>query len=219
MTRKIDPALIPTMPTLEFENALYLAGCRWVAGVDEAGRGCLAGPVLAAVVILPRDRRSLQAISGVQDSKQLAPQIRENLRQEIEAHSQAYALGSASNWEVDEYGIVPATRLAIQRALENLPVVPDHLLVDYLVLPEISLTQTRLVKGDARSQSIAAASILAKTYRDDLMIKMADLYPQYGFDQNKGYGTQQHRRALQESGPCALHRRSFAPIRNEGSFP
>lgn len=214
MTRKIDPALIPQQPNLEFETALWDSGCRLLGGVDEAGRGCLAGPVTAAVVVLNQDKDAQAALSGVNDSKQLDKYQREKQRIKIKEHSLDWAVGSASNIEIDQLGIVPATRLAVQRALDQLNIRPDHLLVDYIILPNNPLPQTRLVKGDARSLSIAAASILAKTHRDALMIKAADSYPDYGFDQNMGYGTASHRLAILEYGCSPLHRLSFAPMKD-----
>ena len=213
MTRRIDPGLIPPSPNLEFEEALWTAGLPAIAGVDEAGRGCLAGPVAAAAVILPDDRRISKKLSAIRDSKQLTAEDRETTRQEIEKACLTWAVGFADNEEIDLLGIVPATRLAMWRALDQLHPIPDHVLVDYLVLPDLPFPQTRLVKGDARSLSIAAASILAKTYRDIFMIAQAVIYPNYGFEQNKGYGTALHRDALQTLGPCPLHRMTFAPMR------
>lgn len=213
MTRRIDPGLIPPSPTLQFERALWDAGLPAVAGIDEAGRGCLAGPVAAAAVILPADEDIAKTLSSVRDSKQLNSAQREEVRILIENISLTWAVGWADNGEIDQLGIVPATRLAVWRALEKLNPTPDHLLVDYIVLPDISLPQTRLVKGDARSLSIAAASILAKTHRDSLMTAFASTYPSYGFDKHKGYGTPLHRQAIQSRGSCPLHRMSFAPLR------
>lgn len=212
MTRKIDPELIPLTPSLQFEEALWNAGLIAPAGVDEAGRGCLAGPVTAAAVILPAQDQIGQTLAGVQDSKQLSPPEREEARLIIEQASLAWAVGWAGNEEIDRMGIASATRLAIWRALDQLTPAPDHLLVDYIVLPDIPLPQTRLVKGDARSLSIAAASILAKTHRDSWMKGQAQLYPGYGFEQNKGYGTAFHRDAIHSLGACPLHRMSFAPL-------
>ncbi len=213
MTRRFDPGLIPPSPDLQFENALWKAGLTAVAGIDEAGRGCLAGPVTAAAVILPAARGVANSLLGVRDSKQLSADEREKLRVIIERTCLAWAVGWADNGEIDQLGIVPATRLAIWRALEIIEIEPDHLLVDYLVLPNIPLPQTRLVKGDARSLTIAAASILAKTYRDRWMISNSSLYPGFGFNTNKGYGTPAHRKAIQVLGPSPIHRMSFAPLR------
>ncbi len=213
MPRRFDPDLIPDSPNLDFESSFWKAGLSAVAGIDEAGRGCLAGPVTAAAVILPANMDILEILGGVRDSKQLSSRQRETQRAILEKQALAWAVGWASNLEIDRWGILPATRLAASRALEGLTVSPDHLLVDYLVLPEVSLPQTRLVKGDARSLSIASASILAKTYRDAWMIKKAALFPEYGFERNKGYLTAFHREALQMHGPSPLHRTSFAPLR------
>ena len=213
MTRRIDPGLIPLLPDLQFECAFWEAGLLSVAGVDEAGRGCLAGPVAAAAVILPDQQEIANLLEGIRDSKQLTPEGRERARKEVEGYSLSWAVGFADNQEIDRVGIVPATRLAIWRALEKLDPAPDHILVDYLILPDIPIPQTRLVKGDARSLSIAAASILAKTHRDAFMVASASLYPGYGFEKNKGYGTTYHREAIGSQGACPLHRMSFAPMR------
>lgn len=213
MTRSIDPGLIPSSPHLHFEQALWKAGIKNPAGIDEAGRGCLAGPVTAAAVILPTQKTIADSLKEVRDSKQLNPAEREEARKKIENISLAWAVGWADNEEIDQLGIAPATRLAIWRALEQLVPAPDHLLVDYLVLPDIPLPQTRLTKGDARSLSIAAASILAKTHRDSWMIDRAQEFPGYGFEKNKGYGTAFHRNAILSNGACRLHRMSFAPLR------
>ncbi len=213
MTRRFDPGLIPPSPDLQFEKTLWKAGFSAVAGIDEAGRGCLAGPVAAAAVILPADKSIANSLMGVRDSKQLSADERDKLRLIIEGTCLAWAVGWADNVEIDHLGIVPATRLAIWRALEKIALDPDHLLVDYLVLPNIPLPQTRLVKGDARSLSIAAASILAKTHRDSWMIRNSSSYPGFGFKTNKGYGTAAHRKAIQILGPSPIHRMSFAPLR------
>jgi len=215
MTLRIDPSLIPETPDLSFERALWKQGIIYVAGIDEAGRGCLAGPVSAAAVILPKTEDQPVLFSGFRDSKQLSRELREKERKIIEVNSLAWGVGHASNLEIDRYGIVPATRLAVSRALEKLKHQPEHLLVDYIVLPDNPLPQTRLVKGDARSLSIAAASILAKTHRDAVMIALAEKYPAYDLETNKGYGTASHREAIQQYGPSPLHRMSFAPMCTE----
>ncbi len=215
MTRRIDPALIPEAPDLSFEHTLWKEGILNIAGIDEAGRGCLAGPVTAAAVILPRLEELPDLFSTIRDSKQLSREAREREQKVIEENSLDWGVGFASNQEIDQYGIVPATRLAVSRALAELKHQPEHLLVDYIVLPDNPLPQTRLVKGDARSLSIAAASILAKTHRDTLMITLAERYPIYDLGTNKGYGTAAHREAIQKFGPSPLHRMSFAPIRSE----
>ncbi len=214
MTRRIDPALIPSQPNLSFEHSLWNEEILLVAGVDEAGRGSLAGPVSAGAVILPPLDEIQKTLSGVQDSKQLSAAERAKQRILIESTSKAWAVGFADNAEIDQVGIVGATQLAIQRAVDQLIIKPQHLLVDYLVLPNNPLPQTRLVKGDARSLSIAAASILAKTHRDEWMTSVAKQYPEYNFEANKGYGTADHLKALETYGHSALHRMTFKPMRD-----
>jgi ribonuclease HII len=193
---------------LEFELRLWGGGWRRVAGVDEAGRGALAGPVCAAAVILPPDPALARTLDGVRDSKLMTPSQREAWAPRIRETACAWGVGFASAEEIDCLGIVPATKLAATRALETLH--PDALLTDYLVFPEIDLPQTALVKGDRLSLSISAASVLAKTARDALMREMDGQYPGYGFARHKGYGTQVHRLALARLGPSPVHRRSFA---------
>ncbi len=210
MRVRFDPALIPESPNLEFEQPLWQAGARLVAGLDEAGRGALAGPVFAAAVILPPEpERMLQALAGARDSKQLSAKAREELAGRIKKECAALGLGWAEAEEIDRVGIARASRLAFCRALEGLLLAPEHLLLDYFRLPEILLPQIALVKGDQRSLSIACASILAKTARDERMRIEDERFPGYGFARNKGYGTLIHRRALAELGACALHRKSF----------
>lgn len=214
MVRRIDPSLIPPRPDLDFEGSLWDQGISLVAGIDEAGRGALAGPVTAAAVILPQQQSILSQLWEVQDSKMLTPAERGSLRLLIETRSITWGVGFASNNEIDQISVIGATRLAIDRALKELSQDPEYLLVDYLVLPESNIPQTRLVKGDARSLSIAAASILAKTHRDEWMISAAEEYPEYDFRSNKGYGTNHHRRTIKNIGPCPLHRNSFAPLKD-----
>jgi ribonuclease HII len=180
-----------------------------VAGIDEAGRGALAGPVAAAVVVFPPNPDLSAALNGVDDSKRLTPAAREHWAVRIKHLASGWGIGLADNDEIDGIGIVPATRLAMQRAINQLPWRPEHLLLDYLDLPENPLPQTSLVKGDRRSLSIASASILAKTFRDALMRELDVQYPGFGFAQNKGYGTAIHRQALHSLGPCPVHRLSF----------
>ncbi len=214
MPRKFDVATLPFAPDLFFETEQWTRGCYAVAGIDEAGRGALVGPVYAAAVILPSARTDLiPTLAGVNDSKKLTRLQREHWAACLPQIAVAYAIASASAEEIDRIGIVPATRLAAQRAVQALPVAPDHLLLDYLLLPTIPLPQTSLVKGDARSLSIAAASILAKTARDAHLRALDAVYPGYGFATHKGYGTQKHLAALEKLGPTPLHRRSFAPLR------
>jgi len=204
--------LIPATPDISFESPLWEEGWR-VAGLDEAGRGAWAGPVTAAAVILSHDPTLLKQLDGVRDSKQVNPANRVSLAGIICQVASAWGVGSASNTEIDTLGIIAATRLAMQRALEMLTPPPDYLLLDALFLPENSIPQMALVKGDQRSISIAAASILAKTSRDAWMIEISKTYADYGFERHKGYGTRQHQCALVEHGPCAHHRSSFSPIK------
>jgi ribonuclease HII len=213
MSRRIDPKLIPHQPTLDFERDLWKHGISLIAGIDEAGRGALAGPVAAAAVILPQNELILSRLDQIRDSKQITSKKREEQRIIIERSALAWRVGYASHLEVDDFGVAFATRLAVHRAITQMSLVPDHLLVDYIVLPDEDIPQTRLVKGDARSLSIAAASILAKTHRDELMVSFGLEYSQYGFKENKGYGTKKHRRAILQHGPCPLHRMSFSPMR------
>lgn len=213
MPKRIDPSLIPVKPNLSFEKAFWREKIQKVAGIDEAGRGALAGPVVAAAVILPPASDVEERLRGVQDSKRMTPIQREKWRSHIQAESLAWGVGFASPHEIDSYGIVPATRLASQRALDKLSHAPEHILLDYLKLPDNSIPQTWLVKGDARSLSIAAASILAKTIRDEYLREMGKEYPGYGFASHKGYGTKTHRQAIRELGPSPAHRMSFRPMR------
>jgi ribonuclease HII len=205
-----ERSLVPAEPDLSFELPLWSAGLTAVAGIDEAGRGALAGPVSAAAVILPPDPTVEGCLKGVRDSKQLTPDQRETAREKILHHAAAWGVGFATNEEIDQIGIVPATRLAACRALGALSISPAHILLDYLFLPEITVPQTALIKGDCRSLSIAAASILAKTARDAVLRELDLTYPGYGFAAHKGYGTYAHRNALQQLGVCPVHRLSFA---------
>jgi ribonuclease HII len=205
-----DLSLLPPEPDLSFELGLWKAGLTAVAGIDEAGRGALAGPVAAAAVVLPPETGIVKCLKGVRDSKQMSPNQREIARNIILKYAVTWGVGFSSAEEIDQMGILPATRLAACRALETLIPPPAHLLLDYLFLPEIPLPQTALVKGDCRSLSIAAASILAKTSRDALLCELELAYPGYGFASHKGYGTLAHRAALQRLGVSPVHRLSFA---------
>ncbi len=204
-----DASMLPPEPDLSFELLLWQAGILGVAGIDEAGRGALAGPVTAAAVILPMMEGFAGQFKGVRDSKQMTPDERETARGQILRYAVSWGVGFASSEEIDLLGIVPGTRLAAWRALEKLSVSPAHLLLDYLFLPEVAIPQTALIKGDCRSLSIAAASILAKTSRDALMREFEFTYPGYGFARHKGYGTRAHREAIRRLGPSAVHRFSF----------
>lgn len=202
----------PPRPTLVEEAAFWRQGLRHVAGLDEAGRGAWAGPVVAAAVILPPDPLRLrQHLAEVRDSKQLPPAARERLFEAIQAVALGVGVGMASAEEIDALGILAATRLAMTRALAALPLPPQALVIDALTLP-VPLPQRSRVGADARCLSVAAASIVAKVTRDRWMQAMEERYPGYGFAQHKGYGTPAHRRALEARGPCPIHRRSFGPV-------
>lgn len=205
---------IPAKPTLEYEYQLWGEGFRIVAGLDEAGRGAWAGPVFAAAVVLPADERVSQLLDGVRDSKRMTPRQREHWVGCIQSTSVAWAVGQASSQEIDRIGIVPATCLAMERAMNELTYPPAHILVDYIQIRNCACPQLALPKGDCRSLSIAAASVLAKTARDAHMVKLGEKYPSYGFARHKGYGTPQHREALHKHGPCPIHRYSFRPIKD-----
>lgn len=202
-------------PTLRYERTFRQRGFRYVAGCDEAGRGCWAGPVVAGAVVLPITEQPICAVlraAGVQDSKRLSPERREYLVPLIQDVALAWAIGKAGPEEIDDFGIARATRLAIQRALRQLACDPDALLLDAFPLPEVKLPQEAIVKGDDLSLTIAAASVLAKVYRDGMMVDVDAEYPGYGFARHKGYGTSQHHDALNTMGPTPLHRHSWAPI-------
>ena len=200
-------------PGLAAERASRALGFRLIAGVDEAGRGCLAGPVVAAAVILPLDNSSLlRRLSGVRDSKLLAAPQRERLAAEVQSVAIALGIGVSPSWEVDDAGIVGATRRAMVRAVAALDCSPDSLLIDALRLPEVACPQRAIVKGDRSCLSIAAASVMAKVTRDEWMSILDRAWPGYGFRVHKGYATAAHRRALAALGPCPIHRRTFAPV-------
>jgi len=197
-------------PDTSYEQELWTA-YKHIAGLDEAGRGALAGPVCVGAVILPNNNPLLsQTLSEVRDSKQLPPRKRLQLTPRIKEAALAWGIGFASAEDIDLIGIVPATRLAASRALEMLTLTPNFLLTDFrLELPELDISQTALVKGDRRSLSIASASILAKTARDALMIGLDEQYPRYGFSRHKGYGTLLHRREIARLGYSPIHRKTF----------
>ena len=200
---------------LQYEFRLRSQGFNAVVGIDEAGRGAWAGPVVAGAVILPLNRFDLgAALTGVNDSKQLTREQRENVFSKIMKVAAAASIGYATHAEIDDLGIVPATLLAMQRALETLHFAPDCLLTDYVEVLYNKLPCVALKKGDQKSLSIAAASILAKVTRDQFMDQLDALYPQYGFWEHKGYGTALHRSALSTYGPTDVHRMSFAPIQS-----
>lgn len=194
---------------LQYEKQWYNQGMELICGVDEAGRGPLAGPVCAAAVILPRDLDVDLALPGLNDSKKLTDKKRRELYDRIKICAISYGIGCASHEEIDGINILQATYLAMNRALEQLHQRPDVALVDGNRDPGFSVPTQLIVKGDSHSASIAAASILAKVYRDDLMLELAELYPQYGFAIHKGYGTRKHYEALREHGHSPIHRMSF----------
>ncbi len=189
----------------QFEQTLRQQGYQRIAGIDEAGRGALAGPVVAAAVVLPINCQ----ISGVTDSKQLTPKRRAELFDEIYRTAVAVGVGRVDNEEIDRINILQATMGAMAQAITQITPAPDYALVDGTHLPEISLLAEAIPKGDTLIQSIAAASIIAKVTRDRLMIALDETYPGYGFPVHKGYGTLLHRQAIAQLGPCPIHRRSF----------
>ena len=213
-------SLTAPVPTLSYETQLWAKGYRHIAGLDEAGRGAWAGPVVAAAVILPPEEPDLpQLLAGVRDSKTLTAARREELLVPICKYALAWAVGVVPPAEIDSSGIVPATRLAMTQALEALSSRADYLLIDYLPLPDAALPQYNLAKGDARVLSIAAASVVAKVHRDRMMVDLEAHYPGYGFARHKGYGTAQHQAALADLGPCPVHRLSFAPLQRLNAAP
>lgn len=211
MRLKIDPSLVPPAPELTFEKALWGNGVGTIAGLDEAGRGALAGPVAVGAVIFPPDLTLEAQLDGVRDSKLMTPQQRTRWVKVIRGVALSWAVGYASNQEIDQLGILPATYLASRRALSALDPAPQHLLLDYILLPDHPCPQTALVKGDSRSLSIAAASVLAKTSRDALMLDLDRSFPDYRFCRHKGYATAEHRESIARLGVSPVHRLSFSP--------
>lgn len=193
------------MSLYEFEKQKRAEGYELICGVDEAGRGPLAGPVFAAAVILPSDYE----IEGINDSKKLSPQKREKLFDEIIEHAVAYSIRSCDQKIIDEINILQATMLAMKTAVESLSVTPEIVFVDGNRLPNWEIPSESIVKGDATSASIAAASILAKVSRDRFMLSMDQKYPEYEFAKHKGYPTKLHYEKLREYGPCEIHRKTF----------
>lgn len=194
-----------------FEEHYRLLGFQAIGGVDEVGRGPLAGPVVAACCII---REGVVLPEGVDDSKKLSRKKRRLIYDQLlEVEGVNYALGIVEAEEIDEINILQASHLAMRKAVKAMKVKPDYLLIDGLPVPGFEQDSRSIVKGDSRSVSIAAASILAKEFRDDLMIEYSKKYPEYGFEKHMGYGTKLHMEALKNCGPCPLHRRSFAPVR------
>jgi ribonuclease HII len=199
----------PACDPLYFERAARASGFTCIAGLDEAGRGPLAGPVMAAAVVLPEGL----LIPGLTDSKQVPEAERDRLYDIIREQAVCHGTGIADVETIDGVNIYQATIIAMERALAALALQPDYLLLDAITLPRVALPQNPLIKGDCRSHSIAAASILAKVGRDRLMLELHEKYPQYNFRKHKGYGTSEHLALLREHGPCEAHRRSFNPLK------
>lgn len=195
--------------TLHFENLAKGLGFEFVAGIDEAGRGPLAGPVVAAAVILPE----WFDLPGLTDSKKLTGKQRDKFYPQIRQQAKAVGIGVASVVEIDRINILQATLLAMQRAISRLSPLPDHLLIDGITPLPLKISQQTLKKGDSRSLSIAAASVVAKVVRDRIMYSFSNSYPGYAFSKHKGYGTKQHRQAIAELGPCPQHRKTFAGVK------
>jgi len=199
---------MPETAPLTLERAGWAQGWQ-TAGMDEAGRGAWAGPVVAALVILPADEKALRSLQGVRDSKKMTPLQRFRAAPLIRQAALAWSVGEASAQEIDQLGILPATRLAFERAAQACPRKVDWYLLDYLPWKDCPLPGERLVRGESLSLSIAAASVLAKTWRDAAMTRAAEQFPVYGFERHKGYGTAAHETALRQWGTCALHRHTF----------
>ena len=192
---------------LQYERALQAKGIKYIAGVDEVGRGPLAGPVVCAAVIMPLDEDSL--VIGVDDSKKLSEKKREQLAEEIKNRALCYTIIEVDEKMIDEINILEATKLGMKKAIETLSIAPETVLTDGNMTIDIAFPQHSVVHGDALSYSIGAASIIAKVYRDHLMDDFAQTYPHYGFEKNKGYGTAAHIQGIKEHGLCPIHRRTF----------
>ncbi|MCH4165630.1 MAG: ribonuclease HII [Lentilactobacillus diolivorans] len=191
----------------KYERELWHKGIHYIAGVDEVGRGPLAGPVVAAAAILPKDFDLID----VNDSKQLTPEKRLSLAPIIRKEALCVSIGLVSNEKIDQFNIYQATRMAMKQAIESLSPSPEEIIVDAMQI-NVPIDQIRLIKGDAKSISVSAASVVAKVYRDQLMDDYAKIYPQYDFHHNAGYGTAKHLAALKKYGPTPIHRRSFSPV-------
>ncbi len=202
-------------PGLHLERELWASGVKFIGGVDEAGRGAFAGPVVAGVVILPNIPRLRLTLSGVRDSKQMTPRQRGVWALKIKETALTWAVGAASADEIDSIGILPATRLAVNRAIQSLALMPEFLLMDYLHWPSLPNPHRMMPKGERQSLSIACASVLAKTERDSTMERLDEQYPGYGLSKHKGYGTAFHRAAILEKGYSPIHRQTFV-LRSQG---
>lgn len=206
---KSSPRVSASGVGLEFENQALSEGYKFIAGVDEVGRGCLAGCVVAAAVILDFSK---PIPDGLNDSKKLSAKKRENLDSEIKENALSYAIAQVEADEIDKINILEATKKAMRLAIEKLDPSADFLLIDALQLKTLLIPQKAIIHGDAISASIAAASIIAKNYRDNLMQEMDKIYPNYGFAKHVGYGTKAHFEALREHGACEIHRKSFRGV-------
>jgi ribonuclease HII len=204
----------PPSAPYRFELEAWRAGVARVAGLDEAGRGPLAGPVVAAAVIISPERR----IRGLRDSKVLPPERRDELFELIQRRALAIGVGIVDHETIDRVNILQATRLAMQEALAGLAVAPELVITDFVALPALACPQKNLVAGDARCATVAAASIVAKVTRDRIMLDLDKQFPEYGFAQHKGYGTPEHLAVLDRLGPCPIHRRTFAGVWRQGEL-
>ena len=198
-------------PTFLEEQKLWNSGYKFIAGLDEVGRGTIAGPVVTGIVVLP-ESLSGEWVSHINDSKRMTPKRRQYVLCHLQDSAIALQTGISSVEEVDQLGIVEAVQLAMKRSVFSIPITPQFLLMDAFELNGIDIPQKAIVKGDSLSMSIAAASILAKETRDSLMVGLHEKFPQYGFDSHKGYGTKKHIEALKLYGPCPLHRKTFRPV-------
>ncbi|HAE59456.1 MAG TPA: ribonuclease HII [Anaerolineae bacterium] len=200
---------MPETPGLHLEQALWAQGYKFIGGMDEAGRGAWAGPVLAGLVILPADPGIRLTLAGVRDSKKMTALQRSRAAPAIKSVALAWSVGTASSAEIDEIGILPATRLAFSRAIKNANILPEYLLMDYIHWPGLKNPHQMMPRGESQSLSIAAASVLAKTTRDQMMVMLDGQYPGYSLARHKGYGTAIHAEALRQLGTCDIHRKSW----------
>jgi len=192
----------------EYDQVFYEKGLRYIAGIDEAGRGPIAGPVVAAAVVLKKDNY----FEGIDDSKKLSEKKRNSLFWDILCNSVDIGIGIVGNDEIDRINILNATKVAMVHAVNDLRIIPDILLIDALVLPSMPIKQFPIIKGDSKSESIASASIVAKVLRDRLMVHYHEIYPEYHFHAHKGYATKEHIEKIKLYGSCAIHRKSFSPV-------
>jgi ribonuclease HII len=200
---------MPETPGLHLEQALWAQGYNFIGGMDEAGRGAWAGPVMAALVVLPADPGIRLTLAGVRDSKKMTALKRFRAAPLIKSAALAWSVGMASSAEIDEIGILPATRLAFSRAIQNANILPEYLLMDYIHWPGLKNPHQMMPRGESQSLSIAAASVLAKTTRDQMMAGLDEQYPGYCLARHKGYGTAIHAEALRQLGTCDIHRKSW----------